>query len=184
MVNFELLLTRVTFLCPGDPILLAIIFRSGLWRPVHDCQCFISSFSLQIWFHCISSVLGIIVILKTKTVPNTLSWRNGMMGLFSSHTVFFHLYLTLLIKCEKSWREVEQWVLAALVWLDVCQLRILSELKGSECWKWTQVLINYLIPSVWLGTVSNGGLRILHSTVCCPDVELKKIRSEYIFIHF
>ena len=52
-----------------------------LWRPVHDCQCFISCFSLQIWFHCISSVLGIVIMLKNKTIPNqALSRRNGMMN--------------------------------------------------------------------------------------------------------
>ena len=52
-----------------------------LWRLVLDCQCFISCFCLQIRFHCISSALGIIIMLKNKTIPNqSLSRRNVIMN--------------------------------------------------------------------------------------------------------
>ena len=75
----------------------------------------------------ISSVLGIIVILKNKTVPNqTLSWRNGMMGLFSSHTVFFYL-------SHVRRRVEERWNNECLPVL----LGILSQLLGSRMLKST-----------------------------------------------
>ena len=77
-------------------------------------------------FTGISSVLGIIVILKkNKTIPNqTLSWRNGMMVLFSSNTVLFYISPTVLLKC------------------DIVQI---DETTNAE--KYRQVLINYVIPS-------------------------------------
>ena len=81
-------------------------------------------------FTGISSVLGIIVILKNKTVPNqTLSRMNGMMGLFSSHTVIFHLSPTLLLTCERG-GTMSAYSLGGAAFLSVV-LGILSELMGS-----------------------------------------------------
>ena len=72
-------------------------------------------------FTGISSVLGIPVALQNKTLPNprSLSWRNGMMGhCLLTYCILPPLSNSLIHVCEnKSWREVEKWVLAALVGL-------------------------------------------------------------------
>ena len=59
------------------------LYNIQVWGSVDECQCFISCFSLQIWFHCISSVLGIVIMLKNKTIPNKAlskakEWHDGL----------------------------------------------------------------------------------------------------------
>ena len=58
---FRLRLSFISFSVQVIPYCLYNIQVLTLWRPVYDCQCFIICFSLQIWFHCISSVLGIML---------------------------------------------------------------------------------------------------------------------------
>ena len=79
---FRFRLSFISFSVQVIPYCLYNIQVWTLWRPVHDCQCFISCFSLQIWFHWDLAVcLGSLSCWKIKTIPNqALSRRNGMMN--------------------------------------------------------------------------------------------------------
>ena len=87
-------------------------------------------------------MLGIIVILKNKTVQ-TLSWRNGMMGLFSTHTVSLYLSPTLLLTCG----TMSACSLGGAAFLPVV-LGILSESMRSQMLK-IQTGFNTLCHSFW-----------------------------------
>ena len=135
--SLDFRLSFISFPVQVIPYCLYNIQVWTLWRPFHDCQCFIRLF----FSPNIISLAYDQCACENKTFPNqTLSCRNGMMGLFSLHTAFFYLSPTLLFTGEKkSWRAVEQWVLAALVVLHFCQwcLQILSELMWSRMLKST-----------------------------------------------
>lgn len=71
----------ISFSVQVIPYCLYNIQVRTLWRLVYDCQCFITCFSLQMWFYCISSVLGIEIMLINKTISiQALSRRIGMVN--------------------------------------------------------------------------------------------------------
>ena len=105
-------------------------------------------------FTGISSVPGISVVLKNKTVPNqTLSWRKGMMGLLFSHTAFFLLSHGRRRAGERWIKESFQPWWGCISTSGVGDIVRIDGITNADSTDRFEFIMLFLLESVWLGMV-------------------------------